>query len=308
MNILIQAGFAAGLLKNRDDYAKRLEEYGKHAPASAALAGDSLVRMIDTKGVAARLGAADGDVLAISFGGATPRTLRWFFEKTGYRSVSPGGLCAIFLSPMQLNKNNRLFERTLDAAFDIRKVFTELVPRGRWENVRYYILNDFLPLAHYKNQLKDNLKDILGKRSAVPQKGLDPSAASAVPATPKEMERWLGIYARENLGSAYALDDYQLDSLEEVIVQLQTRSVRVILVVPPASPGVLGLLGDEGVGDFLGSLKSLGREHGVELLDYLRENKGYEFQDAVHLILSSREDFSEQLAEDLSKTPASSPS
>lgn len=300
INLLVQAAFQSGYLKDQDDYLKRRAEYGAHEAAPVLLIGDSTVRMVQTPDLESELKLREGDVLAASFGGAVPRTLRWYFESTEYRNTAENSLCVLFVTPMQLNYHNRLFERTLDAAFAPRAAFTELLLGGRWANLRYYLLEDFLPIRRYRNQFKTALKEKM-TGSSVPQAGIDPLKASSAPATEEEMQHWLSVYQKESLGPAYRLDPYQLASLREIVSRLADKKVRLVFVVPPLSPGVIQLTGDEALGGFLTALRTLADEYKAPLFDYSRENKGYKFQDAVHLVLSSRKDFSARLCAELKK-------
>lgn len=294
-NALVYALFATGAIENRDDYRTRLAQFRAMRDVRAVVLGDSTGRAVDPGDLAAAAGVAPDQTALFTFGGATPRTLRWFLDEGGADGLEPGGLALVFLTPISLSEKNRLFERTIDVAFGLSLFARELVAAGRWENVRYYLSNDLLPLERYRNHLKDFIKRSVSGAAPAASSGADAGINPWPEATPEEMRHWLEVYDKESLGPRYKLDSYQTRNLEEVLRRLSARGLRVLVVVPPAAPAVRDLLAQKGGQAFLDYVNGL-RESGTAIADFYAEGDEFRYQDAMHLARESRGKFSRRVA------------
>ncbi len=253
-------------------------------------------------------GSNRADILNFSVGGAMPRTFSYIFDDVDYQCVKDNGVVILCLRPMDFNRYNICFQRTMISYFSWKEFFCELVAEKRIDDVRYFLEKRSLYLINYRFEIKSALKqyiaEIVLKRCFLKKHNSKTRVIKPEYDQVQENRRKAAMLLYKNsFVRQYTMDEYQLRHMNMLIKQLKQRNIKVIMVLMPMSKSFMRIVGRKNLGLFCNRMRKVSSEESVALLDFLSSSTGAEFQyfDGMHFVRASESEFSQRLSAEIRK-------
>lgn len=255
-------------------------------------------------------GSPRAQILNLSVGGAMPRTFRYIFDNVDYQCVKDNGVVIFCLRPMDFNRYNICFQRTMISYFSWKEFFSELVAGKRMDDVRYFLKKCSLYLINYRFEIKFAIKRYIAEniiRGHALKKHKDTEVSLIKPEYDQVQEnrKKVTMFLYENsFVCQYTMDKYQLTHINMLIGELKQRNIKVIMVLMPMSGASMRIVGMKDMKLFRNRMREVSSEHSVALLDFLSGSTGGEFQyfDGMHFVRASETKFSQRLSAGIRKT------
>ncbi len=287
----------------RREYRYQLRQ-AQNKRADAVIIGNSSGLYINSdilnKGI---FGSNKADILNLSVGGAMPRTFSYIFDKVDYQCVKDNGLVIFCLRPMDFNRYNICFQRTMISYFSWKEFFSELLADKRMDDVRYFLEKCSLYLINYRFEIKSAIKQYVAenvlKRRSLKKQNRKMRVIKPEYDQVQENRRKVTMFLYKNsFVRQYTMDEYQLRHMNMLIRQLKQRNIRVIMVLMPMSKDFMRIVGMKDLKLFRNRMREVSSEQSAALVDFLSGSTGSEFQyfDGMHFIRASEAEFSQRLS------------
>ncbi|MCK4994033.1 MAG: DUF1574 family protein [Candidatus Omnitrophica bacterium] len=293
----------------RHEYRYQLEQ-AQNKRADVVIIGDSSALYINTEILKNALFTnSQAQILNLSVGGAMPRTFSYILNNADYQCVNDNGLVIFCLRPMDFNRYNICFERTMISYFSWKEFFSELVAEKRMDDVRYFLQKCSLYLINYRFEIKAVIKRYINENIIRVQAVKKKKARKVRIIKPeydkehaKRKEVTMMLY-KNNFIDQYTLDEYQIRHMNMIIGELKQRNIRVVLVIMPVSSAFMRVVGMKDLKLFRNKIRDVSSEQSIDLLDFLSGSKGDEFRyfDGMHFIRESEIKFSQILSVNIRK-------
>lgn len=300
---------------NIQSYHRRLDHFSSESPTKTLIRiGNSrssgLVGHILSKRL---LGTDTDELFSITMGGAMPVTHNIVMDSLDYSCVQVGDTVLYCLTPMDLNRYNLCYRRTILAFFSWKEFFKELVRHGRWDDITFFLSNDSLNIVKFRNDIRNliarklfsffqdsQIEGIGQVKEDLPITKVDRSRLD-----PKLYEQNLRQYENDYFWS-YTIDDYQVDAVLDLIGKVHSREANTVLLLIPLSKELREILGKENLDRFIEVARGIAKDTDIPLLDYITGYTGEEYPcfDASHYTIDARTEFTRNVAEDLKQISA----
>ena len=236
----------------------------------------------------------DNEALFLCAGGAMPRTHLFMFNTVKFKCVKDNNIVLLCLTPMDFNRYNACFNRTILWLFSWKHLFLDLLFQNRMDGVRYYLENCSMTIMRYRYDIKRLIKDILLQRNTS-RVNIDKNEVN-MKLIEREMKNLKEKYLKD-----YTVDKYQIEAVKKIVYGIKNKKATPVIVLLPVSLNGREILEENNLKQFVSAVNDIAEKNNVVLLDYISRYKGNEYMyfDGSHFTTGSSKEFSKRLANDI---------
>lgn len=302
--LLLFTNYLAGVLveNSTGEYNRRVYELNEQEKTQMLIVGNSRVKTnvilpIIEDNV---FGEGENKASLLFFSGGMPRGYLYALKLVEYKVHAPGGVLVLGASPYEFNRYGYTHRARYTQAFFLWKdFFCDLLPNGRWYEMKIFLLHCTVPLMNVKSELSEIVYKFLprfkleGKEAKAPE--VDRSVVSE-----KLTNEVFKVFEEKHYIN-YTIDGYQINSISQILKECKEKQIKAVLLVWPISSGLRQVLGRDSLDIFMEQIYSISSKNGSFVVDYVSLYSGdeYQYYDASHMTSESAKVFSKKLAADL---------